>query len=239
MRTGKNSRRMALAALGLALFWGGAPAQAPALASSVERPSGTAAQLDGWVVTSGDNGGRPFLIVDKLAAEVFVFDAHGRLEGAAPVLVGLARGDDSAPGVGGLPLAAIRPDERTTPAGRFVAHFGEGHGHHLILWVDDADEIALHPVVTAHPRERRLQRLRSPAPAEHRITYGCINVPAAFFREVVLKVFAGGGGVVYVLPDTRPVEEVFPDFAARTGVPEAISGPRRPPLHPGEPSGGG
>ena len=161
--------RMALAALGLALFWGGPPAQAPALARArspgVERPSGTAAQLADWVVASGDNGGRPFLIVDKLAAEVFVFDAQGRLEGAAPVLVGLARGDDSAPGVGGLPLAAIRPDERTTPAGRFVAHFGEGHGHHLVLWVDDADEIALHPVVTAHPRERRLQRLRSPAPA--------------------------------------------------------------------------
>jgi hypothetical protein len=255
---------MAFAALGLALIWGGPPAQAPALApepspvlmnrerlrrffagalprrqtgptlagsaqaSSVERPSGTAAEFVDWVAASGDNGGRPFLIVDKLAAEVFVFDAQGGLQGAAPVLVGLARGDDSAPGVGDLPLAAIRPDERTTPAGRFMARFGEGHGHHTVLWVDYADEIALHPVVTAHPRERRLQRLRSPSPDEHRITYGCINVPAAFFRDVVLKVLPGDGGVVYVLPDTRPVEAVFPDFAAYASVSDAASGPRRP-----------
>jgi hypothetical protein len=200
----------------------------PSGTASVERPSGTAAEFAGWVAASGDNGGRPFLIVDKLAAEVFVFDAQGGLQGAAPVLVGLARGDDSAPGIGDLPLAAIRPDERTTPAGRFVAHFGEGHGHRTILWVDYADEIALHPVVTAHPRERRLQRLRSPSPDEHRITYGCINVPAAFFRDVVLKVLPGDGGVVYVLPDTRPVEEVFPDFAARgASVSDAVSGAHR------------
>lgn len=222
-----GSRLMALAAFGLALLWGGAPA----FAQAIEQPSGTAAQLADWAVASRDNGGRPFLIIDKLGAEVFVFDAQGRLQGSAPVLVGLARGDDSAPGMSGLPLSAIRPDERTTPAGRFVAHFGEGHGHHTVLWVDYADEIALHPVVTAHPRERRLQRLRSPSPAEHRITYGCINVPAAFFRDVVRKVLAGGGGVVYVLPDTRPVEEVFPGLASRAGVAVGDHGPGRPRLH--------
>jgi hypothetical protein len=83
-----------------------------------------------------------------------------------------------------------------------------------VLWVDYADEIALHPVVTSHPKERRLQRLRSSAPEDHRITYGCINVPAAFYRDVVTKAFAGGDGVVYILPDTRPLEEVFPNFTA-------------------------
>lgn len=215
--------RRALAAFGLALFWAGPLAQAPVLAAGVERPSGTAAELEDWVVASGDNGGRPFLIVDKLAAEIFAFDAEGRLQGAAPVLVGLARGDDSAPGVGERALSAIRPDERTTPAGRFEAHFGAARGGHNVLWVDYADEIALHPVVTAHPRERRLQRLRSPAPAEHRITYGCINVPSAFYRDVVLKTFGDAGGIVYVLPDTRPVEEIFPGLAARTGLTEAAA----------------
>lgn len=211
-------RRTAFAALGLALLWSGPPGPAPALArAGVERPSGTAAALARWVVASGDNGGRPFLIVDKLGAEVFVFDAQGALQGSAPVLVGLARGDDSAPGVGDLPLAAIRPDERTTPAGRFEARFGEAHGHHRVLWVDWADEIALHPVITANPKERRLQRLRSPSPEDHRITFGCINVPSAFYRNVVLKAFAGGDGIVYILPDTRPVEEVFPGFSASAG----------------------
>jgi len=216
-------RRRALAALGLALFLASPLAQAPAPATAGERPAGTAAELEDWVTASGDNDGRPFLIVDKLAADIFVFDAQGRLQGAAPVLVGLARGDDSAPGVGERALSAIRPDERTTPAGRFVAHFGAARGGRNVLWVDYADEIALHPVVTAHPRERRLQRLRSPAPAEHRITYGCINVPAAFYRDVVLKTFGDEGGVVYVLPDTRPVEEIFPGVAARMGLTEAAA----------------
>ncbi len=41
-----------------------------------------------WVIDSGDNRGMPFAIVDKVDAKVFVFDAHGRLRGAAPVLRG-------------------------------------------------------------------------------------------------------------------------------------------------------
>jgi hypothetical protein len=223
--------RLALVAVGLGLLGAGPPAQAPVLARAVERPTGAAAQLAGWIVASRDSGGQPFLIVDKRAADAFVFDAQGRLQGAAPILVGLARGDDSAPGVGELPLSAIRPDERTTPAGRFVARFGPGHGHRIVLWVDYADEIALHPVVTSNPRERRLQRLRSPVPEDHRITFGCINVPGAFYRSVVLKTFAGGGGIVYILPDTRPLEEVFPAFAARAGA--ATGASARPPLRPG------
>ncbi len=36
-----------------------------------------------WVVDSGDNRGMPFAIVDKTDAKVFVFDADGRLRGAA------------------------------------------------------------------------------------------------------------------------------------------------------------
>jgi hypothetical protein len=53
-----------------------------------------------WVVDSDDNRGMPFVIVDKIDAKVFVFDANGQLRGATPALVGLARGDDSIPGIG-------------------------------------------------------------------------------------------------------------------------------------------
>jgi hypothetical protein len=198
--------------LGLGVLGADPPLEAPALAQTIAQPSGVAAQLADWVVASGDNGGRPFVIVDKTAADLFVFDARGRLQGAAPVLVGLAAGDGSSAGVGDRDLAAIPPDERTTPAGRFVAGFGAASGDRTVLWVDYADAISLHPVVTSNPREHRLQRLRSPVPEEHRITYGCINVPAAFYRDVVLTTFAGGG-IVYVLPDTQPLEQVFPAFA--------------------------
>ncbi|MBV9994334.1 MAG: hypothetical protein JO127_03880 [Caulobacteraceae bacterium] len=180
-------------------------------------PSDTAAQMAGWVTASRDNGGLPFVIVDKAAADIFVFDAESRLLGAAPVLVGLAPGDESAAGVGDRALSAIRPDERTTPAGRFLAGFGAARGDRTVLWVDYADAISLHPVITTNPKEARLKRLRSRAPGDHRITYGCINVPKAFYDNVVLKAFAGGSGVVYVLPDTRPLAEVFPAFVANGG----------------------
>ncbi len=178
--------------------------------------SGMAAQMAAWVTHAGDNGARPFAIVDKLAAQVFVFDADGRLLGGAPVLVGLARGDDSAAGVGDKALAAISPDERTTPAGRFVAGFGPASGGKTVIWVDYADAISLHPVVTTNPKEHRLTRIKSSAPEDHRISFGCINVPARFYETVVLKAFAGGSAIVYILPDTRPLEDVFPAFAATT-----------------------
>jgi hypothetical protein len=179
-----------------------------------QAPSGMAAQLAAWVAQAGDNGARPFAIVDKLGAKLFVFDADGRLLGGAPVLVGLARGDDSSSGIGDKALAAIRPDERTTPAGRFVAGFGPARGGKTVIWVDYADAISLHPVVTTNPKEHRLTRIKSSTPEDHRISFGCINVPARFYEAVVLKAFAGGSAIVYILPDTRPLEDVFPAFAA-------------------------
>jgi hypothetical protein len=178
--------------------------------------SGMAAQMAAWVTHAGDNGARPFAIVDKLAAEVFVFDADGQLLGGAPVLVGLAHGDDSPAGVGDKALAAISPDERTTPAGRFVAGFGPASGGKTVIWVDYADAISLHPVVTTNPKEHRLTRIKSSAPEDHRISFGCINVPARFYETVVLKAFAGGSAIVYILPDTRPLQDVFPAFASTT-----------------------
>jgi hypothetical protein len=195
----------------------GADAQAAA-PEPVLSPAGTVAQMAAWVIGSGDNDGRPFVIVDKLAANVFVFDVDGHLMGGAPALVGLAPGDDSADGVGDRELSAIGPDDRTTPAGRFVAGFGPARGGRTVLWVDFATAISLHPVVTSNPKEHRLERIKSPAPEDHRITFGCINVPAAFYKDVVLQAFGGGSGVVYILPDTKPIEAVFPAFAALTGA---------------------
>src|SRR5690349_77334 len=56
-----------------------------------------------WVLDSGDNRGLPFAILDKPEAKVFVFDKSGKILGNAWVLVGLARGDDSVPGIGTMP----------------------------------------------------------------------------------------------------------------------------------------
>jgi hypothetical protein len=200
-----------------------APASAPTQPPG-RRPAGIAEQLADWVTVMDDNGDMPFIIVDKLGARIFAFDVDGQFLGSAPVLVGLARGDDSAPGIGNLALSQISPDQRTTPAGRFVAGFGDSDGHGTMLWVDLPDAISLHPVMSVSPGEHRIQRIKSPDPRQHRISYGCINVPKGFYDDVVLTALAGGNAVVYILPDTKAIDDVFPAFAATLA-------------HDGEPTG--
>lgn len=175
----------------------------------LESASHDARQMAEWVVDSSDNRGMPFVIVDKTNARVFVFHADGRLRGAAPALLGLALGDDAVPGIGDRKLSSIRPSERTTPAGRFVAALGRNMHGEEILWVDYVTAISLHRVITTNPAERRAQRLASPTPLDKRISYGCINVPVKFYERVVSPAFTGTNGIVYVLPETRPLHEVF------------------------------
>ena len=191
------------------------------MSQPVTPTSATALALARWAQGADDNGGRPFLVIDKVAAEVLVFSAGGELVGAAAALLGSAHGDDSAPGIGDRPLADIRPEERTTPAGRFLAGFGPAAGRGEEFWVDYATALSLHPVVTHNPKERRLRRLRSPSAHDNRITFGCINVDRAFFDATIRATFKGTPGVVYILPESRPLDEVFPRFAvqARAGTP--------------------
>lgn len=174
-----------------------------------ERVSPEARHVADWIVDTNDNLAMPFVIVDKKAAKVFVFHADGRLRGAAPALLGLAKGDDSVPGIGDRKLSTIRPEERTTPSGRFVASLERNSRGVEILWVDYLAAISMHRVITLKPRERRLQRLSTPSALDNRITYGCINVPRKFFDRVVRPAFNLTYGIVYVLPETRSARELF------------------------------
>jgi len=173
------------------------------------RASGDARHVANWVVDSGDNRRMPFAIVDKRDAQVFVFDADGRLRGAAPALLGLARGDDSVPGIGNRKLSSIRPDERTTPAGRFVAALGSNARGEEILWIDYDGAVSMHRVIAT---KNRLARLATPTPLDNRISYGCINVPTKFYENVVRPAFTGTNGIVYVLPETKPASKVFASY---------------------------
>jgi hypothetical protein len=184
-------------------------------------------QVLDWIVASHDNGTLPYIVIDKKTAGLLVFDGHGKLVGASPVLIGVATGDDSSPGIGSKDLATIGPAERTTPSGRFVARYGTAAGGVQVLWVDWSTSVALHAVVTGNRRERRLERLLSPSPVDNRITFGCINLPTNFYNEKVRPLFTRTGGVVYILPDTKPLETVFPGVlvhqAAATNAPAARS----------------
>ena len=179
-----------------------------------ESASEAARKVAAWAIAVGDHQGMPFLIVDKIEARVFAFDRQGALLGAAPVLLGLARGDESPLGIGQRKLSSISPEERVTPAGRFVAALGENLSGKGILWVDYDAAVSLHRVDTAKLAERRLQRLATPSASDNRISYGCINVPVDFYETIVDPLFKATAGVVYILPEMRPVEEVF--FAQRS-----------------------
>lgn len=163
-----------------------------------------------WVAESSDNGELPYIVIDKDAGAMFLLDADGEMLGEAPVLIGVARGDDASPGIGSKKLSEIGPAEKTTPAGRFLAKYGWAAGNKKVLWVDYATSVALHAVVTGNKKERRVERLETSTAEDNRITFGCINVPTEFYEESVRPLFEETGGIVYVLPDTKPLEEVFP-----------------------------
>jgi len=182
-----------------------------------ERSTADVRHVANWVVHAGDNHAGdnkqlPFAILDKKDARVYVFNADGRLQGAAPALLGIGIGDTALPGIGARELSAIAPKDRITQAGRFVSEIGaDSHGED-VLWLDYEGGLAMHRVITTNPKERRAHRLATSTPADNRISYGCINIPVKFYEEVVRTTFSGMKGIVYVLPETKPVHTVFASY---------------------------
>ena len=192
-----------------------APA-APALRSkrladfAGRKPSPDVRQMAHWVVQSGDHRRMAFVIVDKKDAKVYAFDLRGRLQSVVPALLGSARGDDTVPGIGDKPIAQVRPEERTTPAGRFVAEMGMSSSRgEDVVWVDYDAAVSMHRVIKA---PERLQALSSPSNDDNRMSYGCINLPVDFYEGVLRPLVKGTGAVIYVLPETRPLRAVFASF---------------------------
>jgi len=193
-------------ALSLAL----SPALSPKLATATALPvPKNVEQLRQWAVASRDHAAQPFVVLDKQVARLWLFDDQGRVLGHSPVLLGKAKGDASVPGIGERPMKDILPHERTTPAGRFLAEAGNNADGEDIFWVDYDAAVSMHRVRALVPAERRLQRLASPTPADNRISYGCINVPVKFYDTWLKPTLSGRRGVVYVLPETMPMHQLF------------------------------
>jgi hypothetical protein len=206
---GRNrNRHGALAALSLLLAcnagWA-AEAKAP---DAFATPAPDAQRVADWIAGSRDNSNLPYLVIDKANARVFAFDAKGKLQGSAPVLLGMARGDrltvSNETAVDDIP-----EDERVTPAGRYLSRLAlDSHGKELLV-IDYEAAISLHPVVTNKPAERRVERLNTATVQDNRISHGCINVPTAFYSSVVSPTFAHTKGVVYILPEMEPASALF------------------------------
>jgi hypothetical protein len=169
-------------------------------------------QLANWAVFTRNHENKPFVILDKKDARVYVFDRTGRLKAESPALLGFAVGDDNAPGIGTKAIADVRPEERTTPAGRFVAEMGMNTRNEDVVWVDYDAAVSMHRVLTTNPEERRLERLATPTSEDNRVSYGCINLPAAFYEQVLAPTVRSEGAIIYVLPETRSPQQVFGSF---------------------------
>jgi hypothetical protein len=181
------------------------------------QPSDEVRRVANWSMTTQDHQKMSFIIVDKKQAQVYVFDPSGHLKASAYALLGSAVGDDTVPGIGSKPIALVTPEERTTPAGRFIAKPGTSASRNEdVVWVDYDAAVSMHRVINFVKAERRLERIVSPDPAEHRISYGCINLPHDFYENAVAPA-ARAGAVIYVLPETRSLEQQF-------GLPEAPDG---------------
>jgi hypothetical protein len=172
-------------------------------------PTPQARLIGDWVADSGDNRGSPFAILDKRAARVFVFDAGANLVGSSLVLLGSAAGDESVADIGNRPLSQIRAEERTTPAGRFVSEPGHDSTGEDVVWVDYDSAVAMHRVRVVDPKERRFERIATPYSEDKRISNGCINVPVAFYDAVVKPTLGRSRAIVYVLPELKPLDQVF------------------------------
>ena len=187
-----------------------------------ERASHDVVYLANWIVYSGDNRAGdnplgndyslPFVILDKKEAKVYVFDATGKLRGASRALLGRGLGDTALPGIGAQELSGIAPKDRVTPAGRFLSHLGIDTHKQDVLWLDYDGGLAMHRVITTNPVERRLYRLSTASAADKRISYGCINLPIKFYEQVVHTTFKESRGIAYVLPETKPLNQVFKTY---------------------------
>jgi hypothetical protein len=183
-----------------------------------------------WVKNSRDNANMYFVVLDKVNAQVYFFHPGGHLLATAPVLLGMGKGDKMLVS-NATPMSGMPPQKRITPAGRFVSRLGiDSKGKELLILDYDAS-LSLHPIVKGTPKENRAGRIASPATDDNRISFGCINVPVAFYSNVISPALKNTMGVVYVLPETTTAAALFgfqPDPAAAPMAPMSSSASAAP-----------
>ena len=184
----------------------------------------TASIVGDWVVGSGNNNGKPFTIVDKGGATMYVFNADGKLLGAAPVLLGAAKGDYLSDEARNKSLDQTLPEDKITPAGRFEGKLAKSreYGTTIDFLRGDNAYYAIHQVYLGTPSEKRQQRLNTETVEDNRISYGCVNIGKDFYFNVIEKNFQNGG-IVYITPDNQSLEQTFKGIAGYTAKQQVVT----------------
>lgn len=179
----------------------------PANASAAQRThalaplSGPAAELLSWIARTGNNESRPYVVVDKQKARVWVFDAQNRPLASTPALLGLTLGDHEVTDIRTRNVATLSRDARITPAGRFVTEPGVNLQGEDVIWMDYDAGLAMHRVRPGLAQVSRLKRLANAVASEQRVSMGCVVLPVAFYEGVIRPLLGRQAGVVYVLPE--------------------------------------
>lgn len=197
---------------------------------SGQQPTPDVHLMANWVLNTRNAKGRAFILVDKKDARVYVFSPGGKLQDSAPALLGAWRGDDAVPGIGDKPLSQVKENEKTTPAGRFVAEPGQNASGEDVVWVSYDLAVSMHRVRPFVASEHRLERLATLTTDDNRISFGCINLPHTFYEDVVSPTVHKYGAVIYVLPEVKSLQQVFGAYDVEAAAQQARSGQ---PLVPG------
>jgi hypothetical protein len=156
-----------------------------------------------WIVRNNKQQYGPFIIADKAGGVMYAFDGNGVLIAKTPALYGKARSDTLTDAQAAKPIGEVTDDDKITPAGLFYAKgVDTKYGRGIVLAEYATTRISIHQVVTGNRNESRLVRLLSTSLADHRVTFGCINVTAEFISAVVVPYF-GGDSVIVVMPEGR------------------------------------
>ena len=172
---------------------------------------GEVVHIANWVSYTRNNQKKAFVVVDKKNAQMYLFEPDGKLKSHAPVLLGEAVADVLPPGTASKPIAQLKPHEKATPAGRFLAKPGKNHKGDNVIWIDYNAAISLHRLRKVG-KENRAERLASAQIDDNRISNGCVNVPPAFYDGLLRPTVLKKGAYVYVLPETRAPQQLFGSY---------------------------
>jgi hypothetical protein len=164
-----------------------------------------------WVSYTRNNQKKAFVVIDKKQARMYLFEPDGKLKSSATVLLGQAVSDVIPPGTASKPISQLKPDEKATPAGRFLARPGKNTHGDNVIWIDYNAAISMHRLRKVG-KENRAERLASAEIDDNRISNGCVNVPPGFYDGVLRPTVLKKGAYVYVLPETRTPQQLFGSY---------------------------